>query len=173
MKSAVLFSGGKDSTMAVYNALENGDDVRYLLAVKSANDESYMFHVPNIHLTDLLSEAMDIPIISVETDGIKEAELEDLKDAFEVFEYLTKAVEEAGYVCGKDIYFDTSFGYGNMPKYYAEKIMEKHTVDKMLFGTDSPWHTADMELRLLKTLNLSDADMEKITHLNGEKLLGI
>ena len=58
-------------------------------------------------------------------------------------------------------------------KYYAEKIMEKHTPDRMLFGTDSPWHTADMELRLLKTLNLSDADMEKITHLNGEKLLGI
>ena len=26
MKVAVLFSGGKDSTMAVYNALENGDN---------------------------------------------------------------------------------------------------------------------------------------------------
>lgn len=82
MKVAVLFSGGKDSTMAVYNALENGEDVEYLLAVKSANDESYMFHVPNIHLTDLLSEAMDIPIISVETDGIKEEELKDLKEGF-------------------------------------------------------------------------------------------
>ena len=29
----------------------------------------------------------------------------DLKDAFEVFDYLTKAVEEAGYTCGKDIVF--------------------------------------------------------------------
>ena len=29
----------------------------------------------------------------------------NLKDAFEVFDYLTKAVEEAGYVCGKDIVF--------------------------------------------------------------------
>ncbi|MCR5027110.1 MAG: TIGR00289 family protein [Methanobrevibacter sp.] len=83
MKVAVLFSGGKDSTMAVYNALENGEDVRYLLSMKSANDESYMFHVPNIHLTDLLAEAMDIPIISVQTDGVKEAELEDLKRGFE------------------------------------------------------------------------------------------
>lgn len=83
MKAAVLFSGGKDSTMAVYKALDNGDDVKYLLSMKSANDESYMFHVPNIHLTDLLSEAMDIPIISVETDGIKEEELKDLKNAFE------------------------------------------------------------------------------------------
>ena len=83
MDVAVLFSGGKDSTMAVYSALESGHDVRYLLAMKSANDESYMFHVPNIHLTDLLAEAMDIPIISVETDGIKEEELKDLKRGFE------------------------------------------------------------------------------------------
>lgn len=29
----------------------------------------------------------------------------DLKDTFEVFDYLTKAVEQAGYVCGKDIVF--------------------------------------------------------------------
>ena len=29
----------------------------------------------------------------------------NLKDAFEVFDYLTKAVEEAGYICGKDIVF--------------------------------------------------------------------
>ncbi|MGN0243187.1 MAG: phosphopyruvate hydratase [Lachnospiraceae bacterium] len=29
----------------------------------------------------------------------------NLKDAFEVFEYLTKAVSEAGYICGKDIVF--------------------------------------------------------------------
>lgn len=83
MKVAVLFSGGKDSTMAVYNALESGHEVGYLLAMKSANDESYMFHVPNIHLTDLLAEAIDIPIISVETDGIKEEELEDLRVGFE------------------------------------------------------------------------------------------
>ena len=29
----------------------------------------------------------------------------DLKDAFEVFEYLKKAVEEAGYLCGRDVVF--------------------------------------------------------------------
>jgi len=29
----------------------------------------------------------------------------DLKDAFEVFEYLTRAVDAAGYACGKDIVF--------------------------------------------------------------------
>ncbi|WP_296881278.1 TIGR00289 family protein [uncultured Methanobrevibacter sp.] len=83
MNACVLFSGGKDSTMALYYALNEKEDVKYLLSMKSRNAESYMFHVPNIHITDLLSEAFDIPIMSVETDGIKEEELEDLKHAFQ------------------------------------------------------------------------------------------
>ena len=82
MNVAVLFSGGKDSTMALNAALDAKEDVKYLLSMKSKNDESYMFHVPNIHVTDLLAEALNIPIMAVETDGIKEEELEDLRDAF-------------------------------------------------------------------------------------------
>ncbi len=77
------------------------------------------------------------------------------------------------HLCGKDIYFDTSFGYSMMPKYYAEKIIEKHGTDKMLFGTDTPWHTANMELRLLNSLGLNEVDMDKITHENAKKLLCI
>ncbi len=77
------------------------------------------------------------------------------------------------YLCGADIYFDTSFGHSMMPKYYAEKIIEKHGTDKILFGTDTPWHTANMELRLLNSLGLNDADMDKIAHKNAVKLLGI
>ncbi len=76
-------------------------------------------------------------------------------------------------LCGRDVYFDTSFGYGNMPKYYAEKILEKHGADRMIFGTDTPWHTAGMEMRLLDTLGISDSDMEKIKSGNAKKLLGI
>ena len=79
MISAILFSGGKDSIMACYEAIMNGDDVAYLLSMESENDESYMFHVPNIHITDLIAEAIDIPIIKAKTQGIKENELDDLK----------------------------------------------------------------------------------------------
>lgn len=84
MKSAVLFSGGKDSTMALYNSIKNGDDVKYLLSMVSKNSSSYMFHVPNINLTDLISKAVNIPLIKAETDGIKEDELKDLKAQFEI-----------------------------------------------------------------------------------------
>jgi diphthine-ammonia ligase len=79
MKAAVLFSGGKDSTMAVYKAIEEGYDVEYLVSMISDNPESYMFHVPNIHITELSSEAMEIPLIMAKTHGVKEKELDDLK----------------------------------------------------------------------------------------------
>ena len=77
------------------------------------------------------------------------------------------------HLAGKNIYFDTSYAYGTQPKFYFEKILEKHGADRLLFGTDTPWHNAQMELSLLSTLNISQDDMEKITHKNAEKLLGI
>ena len=80
MKSVILYSGGKDSTMAVYESLNNGDEIYALLAMVSRNDESYMFHVPDIHMVDYCSAAMEIPSIDVLTDGIKEEELDDLEE---------------------------------------------------------------------------------------------
>lgn len=79
MKSAILFSGGKDSTMALNYSLKHGDEVLYLLSMKSKNPESYMFHVPNIDLTSLISEAVGIPLIQGKSSGVKEEELVDLK----------------------------------------------------------------------------------------------
>jgi diphthine-ammonia ligase len=81
MKAAVLFSGGKDSTLAAYKAMKDGWKVEYLLSMHSENPHSYMFHVPNIHLTQLLSQAMEIPLIRAKTPGEKEEELEDLRNA--------------------------------------------------------------------------------------------
>jgi diphthine-ammonia ligase len=79
MKAAILFSGGKDSTMAALKAMEQGWQVEYLVSIHSQNPHSYMFHVPNIHLTHLLSQAMGIPLIKAKTLGKKEEELRDLK----------------------------------------------------------------------------------------------
>jgi predicted ATP pyrophosphatase (TIGR00289 family) len=80
MKVVVLFSGGKDSIMACYEAIECGDEVTFLLSMESENDESYMFHVPNIYLSSLIARAINIPLIKAKTEGIKEEELNDLKD---------------------------------------------------------------------------------------------
>jgi ABC transporter with metal-binding/Fe-S-binding domain ATP-binding protein len=76
-----LFSGGKDSVLALYKVLEEGHEVKTLITISSKNPESYMFHVPNIGLTPLQAEAMDMPIIFKTTKGVKEEELKDLKEA--------------------------------------------------------------------------------------------
>ena len=74
-------------------------------------------------------------------------------------------------LAGENIYFDTSLGYGMMPKYYALKIIEKHGVDRMLFGTDSPWHSAEMERALLSSLSLTEQELAKIYSGNARRLL--
>ena len=74
-------------------------------------------------------------------------------------------------LAGENVYFDTSFGYSMMPKYYAAKIIEKHGVDKMLFGTDSPWHSAEMERRLLTSLSLTESELDQIYSGNAKHLL--
>lgn len=80
MELGVLFSGGKDSTLALHRASEF-HEITCLITLESENPESYMFHVPNIHITGLQAEAMDIPIIKKTTHGKKEEELVDLKQA--------------------------------------------------------------------------------------------
>jgi diphthine-ammonia ligase len=78
MKLGVLFSGGKDSTLAVHMASET-NSVACLITVVSRNKESYMFHTPNVDVTGLQAEALGLPLVRVETEGQKEAELADLE----------------------------------------------------------------------------------------------
>ena len=80
MKLGVLFSGGKDSSLALFKAQES-HDVVCLISVFSKNKESYMFHVPNIGLTKLQARAIGLPLIQKTTKGEKEKELDDLKEA--------------------------------------------------------------------------------------------
>jgi diphthine-ammonia ligase len=80
MKLAALVSGGKDGLYAAYLAGKR-HEIRVIVAIKSRNPESYMYHVPNIGLVKLQAETMRIPLIFRESEGKKEEELEDLKAA--------------------------------------------------------------------------------------------
>ena len=80
-KLAALWSGGKDSAYAAYTMKNMNYDVTCLVAIKSKNPDSYMFHTPNIDLVEAHAECMNVPIIVQETAGEKEIELEDLKTA--------------------------------------------------------------------------------------------
>lgn len=80
MRLAALFSGGKDSCYAMYKAMKEHEIV-CLVSLISENKDSYMFHTPNIHLVEEQTEAIGIPLILKKTKGVKEKELDDIKQA--------------------------------------------------------------------------------------------
>ena len=96
MKLGVLFSGGKDSTLALHKAAEK-EEVTCLITLVSENKESFMFHTPNINVTALQAEALGLPLIQKVTKGKPEAELKDLEEAIA---QAVKAYKIAGVVSG-------------------------------------------------------------------------
>ena len=84
LKVGVLFSGGKDSTYAAYLARREGDELSCLITLSPVRSDSYMFHYPNIRWTALQAQAMRLPQVTLETKGVKEEELADLRKAIEI-----------------------------------------------------------------------------------------
>jgi diphthine-ammonia ligase len=101
MRLGVLFSGGKDSALALHKAAEK-EEVVCLITLVSENKESFMFHTPNIDITVVQAEAMGLPLIKKATKGKPEKELKDLEEAiaqavncFKIEGVVTGAVESA------------------------------------------------------------------------------
>ena len=168
MKAAVLYSGGKDSTMAVYKAIEEGYYVEYLVTFVSENPESYMFHVPNIHITELSSKAMGIPLIKAKTLGLKEKELNDLNDV--LIDLKDKGVEAifAGALASEyqksridqlcsDIGLESNAPLWHRdPKEYMEEIIdlgfEVIIISVSAEGLDESWLGKRIDSKLLKDI---------------------
>ena len=74
----MLFSGGKDSTFALWLSQLQGWDIASLLTVFPESPESWMFHYPALKWTKLQAEIIGIPQTIVPTKGEKEKELTDL-----------------------------------------------------------------------------------------------
>ena len=71
-----LFSGGKDSSWALYRALEHGLDVSRLLTVHPAGD-SYMYHTPATRLATLAAESIGIDLVEVEPGDLGADDVDD------------------------------------------------------------------------------------------------
>ncbi len=63
MRTAVLYSGGKDSTIALYKSYMKGYEVACLITLVPEYDDSMLFHYPNAYYTYMQAEALDIPLI--------------------------------------------------------------------------------------------------------------
>jgi len=84
LKLASLFSGGKDSTYAVYRARNEGHDIECLVSIFPQSEESHLLHYPNIASTSLQAKAMKIPqIISQINTTDPKVELDALQNLLE------------------------------------------------------------------------------------------
>ena len=91
LRLAALFSGGKDSTYAIYLAQKQGHEVTCLLSVFPKSEESHLLHHPNLKWTKLQSDLMNIPQITIDsTTDDTEKEVNLLKTI------LTTAIKEYG-----------------------------------------------------------------------------
>lgn len=131
MKLGALFSGGKDSTFAVYQARLDGHKVVCLMTIFPRSEESHLLHYPNISSTALQAKAMGIPQIIASTDS-DESQMETCK--------LQKILEAA-----KEKFGIEGIVHGGIHSDYQRKIFE--TICKKLdLKTISPlWHIDQLE----------------------------
>lgn len=82
MKLASLYSGGKDSTYSIFEMKRLGHDIVCLISIIPEINDSLLFHFPNIHLTQALAQAIDLPIRNFQSSTSKlENEMSVLENA--------------------------------------------------------------------------------------------
>lgn len=74
-------------------------------------------------------------------------------------------------LCGLPVFLDTSYSYYSLGKEGMERMIKKHGAERVLFGTDSPWTNAGVELLSIASLRLPQSDIDKILAGNAMSLL--
>jgi diphthine-ammonia ligase len=111
LKLAALYSGGKDSTFAIYRARERGHDIVCLITMHPLADDSPLFHYPNSWVTEYLADAMQIPMLGFTVKGReKEDEMKTLEEA----------VAQA-----KSLYSIDGIVYGGISSKYQKQAFEE------------------------------------------------
>ncbi len=78
MSTGVLFSGGKDSCLALHKF--GAENVTCLLSILPYDKDSWMFHQPNEKLLRKQAEMLRLPLIVRKSSAEKNKELEDLRE---------------------------------------------------------------------------------------------
>jgi predicted TIM-barrel fold metal-dependent hydrolase len=78
------------------------------------------------------------------------------------------------YLLGQDIYLDTSFVLSTMPVDLIKRFMDRHPVERFLFGSDTPWRDQAGELAFFLSLPfIGEEAKEMITYRNAAGLLDL
>ena len=77
------------------------------------------------------------------------------------------------YLVGEKVYFDTAVVLGVIPEEQFVRMVRNHGVEKILFGTDSPWAGQKEFVDYMKQCPLTEEEKERIFSQNALELLGI
>lgn len=79
------------------------------------------------------------------------------------------------FIAGQEgnIYLDTGVIAGEIGTDMLMRIIKKHGADRILFASDCPWDNPLNEINMIKNLDISGEDKEKIFSKNAMKLLKI
>ncbi|MFL2961798.1 MAG: diphthine--ammonia ligase [Candidatus Poseidoniaceae archaeon] len=86
MKVAVLSSGGKDSSAAIWWTQCKGWDITHLVTMIVEGDDSWMFQIPGTSLVQRQAKLCDYDWLPVTTRGVQEEEISDLENALSQIE---------------------------------------------------------------------------------------
>ena len=73
-----------------------------------------------------------------------------------------------------DLYFDTTYTADPwLDKGMFRDIIRRHGAERVLFGSDYPWHLPSAEIGLIKSLDIGEEEKKMILGENAARLLGL
>ena len=79
--------------------------------------------------------------------------------------------EVAAVLAGSGVYLETSYSLDRAAPEEMRQILDRHPVDRIMFGTDSPWQGQADTIRLVRSTWPDPADQEKVLAGNAARLL--
>ena len=112
-------------------------------------------HCPPDRLARVLDRVPDLRVVAAHFGGFK------MWDEVEQF------------LVGRNVWLDTAFTLSYLPAERFVKMARQHGIEKVLFGTDSPWADQGVEVELHERCGLTESELAAVYYDNAAALLGL
>lgn len=77
------------------------------------------------------------------------------------------------HIVGKDVWLDTAYTPGHLADENLCALARAHGVDRVLFGSDTPWTDQAVEVEKLRAVGLTDDELDAVLGGNAARILGL